>query len=433
MAHNAAYTKVFVDTANDIGLGVHEVARCLGRTTLDVGHLCEDADVVRDGRIIDAGGKINKWAKYKPIRVPGRLAPLTDAIRANYDFGFDTTSGGGISVVGGQGEINTLMTSIITNHGSSWNYLPPRGPSVNSENYRLLDFDGYYHLAAAPYRVPSSGITINAPVKGYQDSVIKVQTNVEIDITQMRIFADGAELDDFYLGVLVKNGTANTKIFLSSQPLSSLFVSSLEEIVPIDLAVGTNYCQWCFTNIQPANVTDGVLDPDAGEEFTVLALPNSFQTFIVNQYANSLIVSPGWEAVNGVYFFQLSTDQQGYLDTITPKVHLWNNTSSDPLSASVFVDFQYADGNIITATPTGGNPISIAVDEEYPDRVLTAVQATDLSDTEIDVNNLSELYVRVRWSWGSTTRYYDFATDSITTANPGFVSLADYQSQFRII
>ena len=248
-----------------------------------------------------------------------------------------------------------------------------------------------------------------------------------------RLFADGAELDDFYLGVLVKNGTANTKIFLSAQPLSSLFVSSLEEIVPIDLAVGTNYCQWCFTNIQPADVTDGVLDPDAGEEFTVIALPNSFQTFVVNQYANSLIVSPGWEAVNGVYFFQLTADQQGYLDTITPKVHLWNNTSSDPLSASVFVDFQYADGNIITATPTGGNPISIAVDEEYPDRVLTAVQATDLSDTEIDVNDLSELYVRVRWSWGSTTRYYDFATDSITTANPGFVSLADYQSQFRII
>ena len=327
MAHTTNYAIIFA--APESGLEVLEVARSLGRTTLDVGTLCGDSDVVRNGVVVDAGGKINKWAKHKPVRLPDKTDSLSDADLAGVDYGFDTGAGAGISERGGAAALASLMSAIISNGGASWNYLPPRGMNHpvqgRHEWFRLLDFDGYNRNAKPPFRVASHGTVIDEPVNGYLDSVIRATADVEIDITRMKAFvAPDAESGQMNLACVVRNAGAD-RIFILDNP--DPFSDSDEVFIPINLRDGANYCQFIYTDIDPAEVdASGVIDVEAGEDYNFIALPDCYQVFTVSAIMGAVLMNAGWAIGGNEYFFKVQLQPDGYVGAITPKVAYTNAT-----------------------------------------------------------------------------------------------------------
>ena len=133
------------------GVSINDVRQALSDGSCDLGTLCTSS-------------KINKWAKYKPIRVAGIIRRLTYTEIANAKFGLvpilnttlykkSDTSDSGASVVASAEELESVLSS-----NQQWTYNQPRGKS-NKEPYRLTDWAqpadndsgyGYYHLTPPP-------------------------------------------------------------------------------------------------------------------------------------------------------------------------------------------------------------------------------------------------------------------------------------------
>ena len=118
-------------------IGLKEVYSLLGvsktGTYYDVAYICGNAH-----------GKINKWAKYKPVNV-NQPAPITDAQRTAVNHGLKAVEVPGIVSADGVYKQGIPSTS-------EWDYQPPTTWN------RLTDFvnpsnptqSGYYHAAKAP-------------------------------------------------------------------------------------------------------------------------------------------------------------------------------------------------------------------------------------------------------------------------------------------
>lgn len=121
-------------------IGLQEVYSLLGvsktGTYYDVGYICSNAH-----------GKINKWAKYKPVSV-NQPAPITDAQRTAVNHGLAPVEVPGIVAADGTYKPGIPSTS-------AWSYAAPR---PGTDWCRLTDFvnpanptqSGYYHAAKAP-------------------------------------------------------------------------------------------------------------------------------------------------------------------------------------------------------------------------------------------------------------------------------------------
>lgn len=78
-------------------------------------------------------GRINKWAKYKPIDYPA-IGELTEAQLKNGDYGIKPVTAK-----------STVLDAVNAN---SYEYVPPKGG--DNSPYRLCDFIGYNHNAEPP-------------------------------------------------------------------------------------------------------------------------------------------------------------------------------------------------------------------------------------------------------------------------------------------
>lgn len=78
-------------------------------------------------------GRINKWAKYKPIDYPV-IGELTEAQLKNGDYGIKPVTAK-----------STVLDAVNAN---SYEYVPPKGG--DNSPYRLCDFIGYNHNAEPP-------------------------------------------------------------------------------------------------------------------------------------------------------------------------------------------------------------------------------------------------------------------------------------------
>ena len=156
MAHTSDFSKVY--TSSSSGLSVGEVATCLIRPGCGlVGMLCAD----RDSQGNDVG-KIDKWAKYKPVRYnsPGIL---TEANRKSTGYGFGekimTGNNSIFTAIDPKGVFNRAVETMC-----DWEYFKPRGYDESQSRYewlRLLDFDGYDKnpATAIPPIEVSGGVT----------------------------------------------------------------------------------------------------------------------------------------------------------------------------------------------------------------------------------------------------------------------------------
>lgn len=186
---------------------VTDIKECLGESTLNVGKLC-------------TSDKISAWAKYKPNRVSGNPPVTPDGWwqgehnTAN-DCGFKiplySLSTGALN--------NTYLKGSFTEDGTNgWEYQKPTG----SYYKRMLDFDGYYHLAAPPFSLISDkiyayegdeSVSVIPAVRAYQgDDVLKIKDFA---------FAAGTP---YYLGAFLVgtvNGTTYYKRHISTYEVTA--------------------------------------------------------------------------------------------------------------------------------------------------------------------------------------------------------------------
>ena len=102
------------------------VAQTIGEGSNDVGTLCEST-------------KINKWSKWKPIRL-NKVTGITESDLVSVDYGLMPM---------------TSSTNYAIVVGSKWAYNQPRGGAYY-EPYRLGDFRNYDHNAPAICDIPAS-------------------------------------------------------------------------------------------------------------------------------------------------------------------------------------------------------------------------------------------------------------------------------------
>ena len=136
MAHSNG--RIYID-ANTTGVEIADLQRVLGRGTGDIGLLCGDVewDRTQTPAELRRAEKINPLAKFKPERI-NKWGLLALSERQNNFFGLSILPYG----VTGGGSI----TQFLERYTDEWAYLPPRGLSYN-EQFRLRDFEDYYHYA----------------------------------------------------------------------------------------------------------------------------------------------------------------------------------------------------------------------------------------------------------------------------------------------
>ena len=146
MAINAEKTKLFttVKDGKKIGISLWEIMACLG-------YYKRDTNGQRNLGMIIKNAKINKWAFDKPIR-HSSVNPLTDEQRASVHCGMQPRAVTKLleQSVGSAQHQHTYDDCLA--EIDEWTYLRPRGIVAGeyTERFRILDFNGYNHLAVAP-------------------------------------------------------------------------------------------------------------------------------------------------------------------------------------------------------------------------------------------------------------------------------------------
>lgn len=124
--------RIFTQVSGGVqyGISIYDVQATIGSGSPDVGSLCRHEN-------------INKWAKYKPIRL-NKLGLVTDSERLLENYGLTIPAAG-------YGSIDAMVADLAN---ADWTYLRPRGKGNgqggSNEWFRILDFDGYFHGAPAP-------------------------------------------------------------------------------------------------------------------------------------------------------------------------------------------------------------------------------------------------------------------------------------------
>lgn len=189
-----------------------DVAYILGRTTGDVGHLCDDTDDPVAG---DVGGKINKWAKYKPVvnsllDTTGQLDPNT----GDWADDSDWWKGSVLSHICGFSIPQYATLSDIIGTDDIWEYIKPSGTNWK----RLYDFHHYNHRAAIPFtlRLPVSTKTTG----GTDGGRLVVKTQAQLRPYNL-LLSDFANFSSYYFGlIVVRNTSSGTQAYIKTTTLS---------------------------------------------------------------------------------------------------------------------------------------------------------------------------------------------------------------------
>ena len=181
---------------NGDGVSVYDIQLALGNGTAisenRVGALCSDLD--SNGNTIT---RINKWAKYKPVRIDGLNYQLVDyASRKSVYHSLDVPFCYHNNVL----IMNDKVHNIIMGEETGWDYLRPRGDRRNAaqnptiELYRLSDFvrlssskdpddsspssqKGYNHLAQIPFTINVDDTAAGVSVTNNYIQVNSTETN----------------------------------------------------------------------------------------------------------------------------------------------------------------------------------------------------------------------------------------------------------------
>ena len=223
MAHSNG--RIYIDPSTT-GVCIADLQVVLGRGTGDLGLLCSDKEWNAQGTALVGANKINKWAKYKPVRLD-KLSVLTDADFQDAYFGLDIP-------IYGSGYITNLST-FFDSFASAYAYLPPRGrgngANGSDEWFRLRDFNGY-NKNAQPF-VYEPGCTFphryeygGAGSVGCNFTLSLNNTDANLQggaaISDLKLGgSEGAAFSSLYFGLIFKHGSDTPKIITATSTVLS--------------------------------------------------------------------------------------------------------------------------------------------------------------------------------------------------------------------
>lgn len=144
-------------------------------------------------------GKINPWAKNKPVRTNE-----LDTSDTTWQGGSDHKCGFSIPEYSAPGSLNVGLIEALASGAAQWSYLPPR---AGMDWCRITDFDGYNHRAGDPFPKVLAG-TINKQENGRVRIPISYGTLQRDGNLAASDFAiRGHDVSEWYLGVALWNST----------------------------------------------------------------------------------------------------------------------------------------------------------------------------------------------------------------------------------
>lgn len=197
-------------------IGIADVSAALRHHSYDLGTLCKSPN-------------INIWSKRKPQRMAGPAT--TDETRKgpNGDYGF---SFGDQPFNVAVGNLHAYLTPEYAKELNGWSYLRPLDYSTlaPTSNFRLLDFDNYWHNAALPMQWNGSNTAPTLRIS--QGKSLSITPMVATDITKTEYQLLLSDLQTFkgltgegytfYFGAYVVGSDGVQKLYkLSTTPFVS--------------------------------------------------------------------------------------------------------------------------------------------------------------------------------------------------------------------
>lgn len=201
--------KIFANSESGVRL-LQDVCHVLGTSETDLGKVCRSS-------------LVNKWSKYKPIRcgeiVPKR-APVNETPREDNDDFYKANYG--ITAIGGGNQ-----TKLANAFSYTYDYAKPLGGNNPPQWYRLGDFNGYNHNAAAEI----SGQFFNAPASPILQLGLTFSIQEDnIKFTDLvRAVTGWSDLNLFncYVGVVLSSTVGTYVKLCSNAQQSSLGITQL--------------------------------------------------------------------------------------------------------------------------------------------------------------------------------------------------------------
>lgn len=187
----------------------------------DVGALC-GAVVGQTIPATDANGpwtvtreRINKWAKYKPVRLAeidttsqlksDKMWKTPSELPAGVTPWWKGTSGNCGITFATFGDIETSLKAAIDNKTTIWGY------ENANQFFRLIDFNEYHHEALPPtYAVSASTAQLKA------GSTLKIMVATSIDDGYSVRFSDIGSFNNYYHTAAIFDGSGNLKLIHSA-------------------------------------------------------------------------------------------------------------------------------------------------------------------------------------------------------------------------
>lgn len=209
--------RIYIDTSTtpNKGVSIADIQTVLGTTLYsDIGGLIVNGD-------------INRWAKYKPIRL-NKLGLVTDGERLLENYGLTIPAAG-------YGSIDAMVADLLN---ADWTYLRPRGKGNgqggSDEWFRIRDFEGYFHGAPAPL-YPLADVNNTIATEDEVSVGIGFGRTIATDagcLTLDDLRVDGHSISDtfsqFYFGFVLYN--SSYKYAATMQETYGNIVASFSEI-----------------------------------------------------------------------------------------------------------------------------------------------------------------------------------------------------------
>ena len=221
-------------------------------------------------------GKINIWAKYKPVQF-NSISELSERSRYEVNYGIDVNSAYSL-------DIASLFTKAASNPG--WGYVRP------TSYFRLTDFIKYNHKAIQPYRYsfPESDTTNKSTFS--TTFYIVINSGAEINPATDFVALDSLNKDLFKFGVAYKHkdwSTSEIKFAVGNSVSSN--PSTIE--IPITFSTMGEY------TLLP------VITQETGGASTAaptIYLPNGYRTYTLTRvYSQALVTLSNFSSISWLY------------------------------------------------------------------------------------------------------------------------------------
>lgn len=283
-----------------------DISQAIGVASRSVGVLCSHTN-------------INRWAKYKPVRLTSTGETGEDTGN-NYWQAYNGQCGMGIQQFADLGTPTTSSAFLykLLNNNLRWTKELPTG-GINAYPYRMLDFDGYMHSAQNPIgSIASTALVVDS--QGRLTIAYDYGSLGSRNLNYTDIAVGGARLSTFYPAVLLYRSSSDWYVRSSSTPLSG---GDFQIVISGMGSVSGAYTCCPF-------LSSKILSGGAAERGVYISCDLPPVNVVISQSTSPIVsaVNGYWNSSNNIVSFEAMVTNQGAASkTISDMVVIINSTT----------------------------------------------------------------------------------------------------------